>query len=110
MAVFGAATTLAATGSTTGVAAATGFGLPTGMLVVFALVVAAAGLVLAAGAAGLPVIGTRDCGAEDAIDHQTTGLLVSQERLDSELPQAILRILTQPELAARMGAAGRRHD
>jgi di/tricarboxylate transporter len=41
MAVLAAATTLAATGSTTGVPAATVFGLPTGMLVVFALVVAA---------------------------------------------------------------------
>jgi glycosyltransferase involved in cell wall biosynthesis len=62
---------------------------------------------LAAGAAGLPVIGTRNCGAEEAIDHEQTGLLVSQAHVDKELPEAILQILTQPELAAQMGAAGR---
>jgi glycosyltransferase involved in cell wall biosynthesis len=62
---------------------------------------------LEASAAGLPVIGTRDCGAEDAIDDGVTGLLVTQTHIADELPTALLRILSDPALAARMGAAGR---
>jgi glycosyltransferase involved in cell wall biosynthesis len=62
---------------------------------------------LEASGAGLPVIGTTDCGIEDAIEDEGTGLLVSQTRIAEELPQAIIRILSDPDLAARMGAAGR---
>ncbi len=62
---------------------------------------------LEAGAAGLPVIGTRDSGAADAIDDGVTGLLVAPERLETDLPPAILRLLRDPALAARLGAAGR---
>ena len=62
---------------------------------------------LGASAAGLPVIGTTDCGAEDAIDHNVTGLLVNQAHVDAELPQAIIDILTNPERANRMGQAGK---
>jgi glycosyltransferase involved in cell wall biosynthesis len=61
---------------------------------------------LEASATGLPVIGTTDCGAEDAIDDGQTGLLVTQGEVKEQLPQAILRILRDPALAARMGAAG----
>ena len=61
---------------------------------------------LEASAAGLPVIGTRDCGAEDAIDDGVTGLLVSQSMIDDELPAAILRLLENPSLARQMGTAG----
>ncbi len=60
-----------------------------------------------ASAAGLPVIGTTDCGAEDAIDDGVTGLLVSQTQIAAELPQAIIRLLDDDALAARMGVAGR---
>lgn len=60
-----------------------------------------------ASAAGLPVIGTRDCGVEDAVDDGLTGLLVSQQKIEMELPQAILALLNQPELRVKMGAAGR---
>jgi phosphatidylinositol alpha-1,6-mannosyltransferase len=60
-----------------------------------------------ASAAGLPVIGTRDCGAEDAIDDGVTGLLVSQTNLAAELPAAILALLTDRERAHTMGEAGR---
>lgn len=63
---------------------------------------------LEANAAGLPVIGTRDCGAEDAIVHGETGLLVSQEGLEDELPQAMLQLLQHPQRARAMGAAGQR--
>jgi phosphatidylinositol alpha-1,6-mannosyltransferase len=62
---------------------------------------------LEAGAAGLAVIGTTENGGEDAIDDGVTGLLVPQSHIAEELPRAILRLLRDPELAARMGAAGR---
>jgi phosphatidyl-myo-inositol dimannoside synthase len=61
---------------------------------------------LEASAAGLPVIGTTDCGAEEAIEHGITGLLVNQARVNEELPEAILDILTHPEKAKQMGMAG----
>jgi glycosyltransferase involved in cell wall biosynthesis len=60
-----------------------------------------------ASAAGLPVIGTYGCGVEDAIDNGVTGLLVSQENIDAELPQAIIRLLNDPNTRAAMGAAGK---
>jgi glycosyltransferase involved in cell wall biosynthesis len=60
-----------------------------------------------ASAAGLPVIGTTNCGAEDAIDDGVTGLLVSQENIEAELPQAIIHLLADSALAQRMGEAGR---
>ncbi|MEZ4668070.1 MAG: glycosyltransferase family 4 protein [Anaerolineae bacterium] len=62
---------------------------------------------LEASAAGLPVIGTGDCGAEDAIDDGLTGLLVPQAEIAEKLPQAIIGLLHAPQLAAQMGAAGR---
>ncbi len=62
---------------------------------------------LEASAAGLPVIGADGSGAEDAIDDGQTGLLLPQADLADRLPQAILQVLTDPALAARLGAAGR---
>jgi glycosyltransferase involved in cell wall biosynthesis len=62
---------------------------------------------LEASAAGLPVIGTTNNGAEDAIDDGLTGLLVPQEQVAGKLPEAILRLLNNPSLVAQMGAAGR---
>ena len=60
-----------------------------------------------ASAAGLPVVGTTDCGAEDAVEDDVTGLLVPQQGIDDALPAAILRLLADPARAAQMGAAGR---
>lgn len=60
-----------------------------------------------ASAAGLPVIGTYGCGVEDAVDDGVTGLLVSQSNIDEELPQAIMTLLSNPDLRRQMGAAGR---
>lgn len=60
-----------------------------------------------ASAAGLPVIGTRDCGAEDAVEDGVTGLLVPQTSLAAALSGAILSLLNDPARAARMGAAGK---
>ena len=62
---------------------------------------------LEAAAAGLPVIGTRDCGAEDVIVDGVTGLLLPQENVTPALAQAILALLRDPRRARRMGAAGR---
>lgn len=62
---------------------------------------------LEAGHAGLPVIGTRDCGIEDAIRDGVTGLLVSQAGIDAELPRAILRLLADDDLRRSMGENGR---
>ena len=66
------------------------------------------GLVLyEAGAAGTAVVGTDGCGVADAIEHGVTGLIVSQQNIGEELPQALLQLLQHPQHAAEMGAAGR---
>lgn len=60
-----------------------------------------------AGAAGTAVIGTDGCGLADAIEDGLTGLIVSQARIQAELPAAILQLLQNPAQAAAMGLAGR---
>jgi phosphatidylinositol alpha-1,6-mannosyltransferase len=61
---------------------------------------------LEAGAAGLPVIGTSNSGgAQDAIRDGETGLLVPPNDPDATA-DAIIKLLRDPELRARMGAAG----
>jgi phosphatidylinositol alpha-1,6-mannosyltransferase len=63
---------------------------------------------LEAGAAGLPVIGTLGCGAEDAIRDGETGYLIPQN--DPAALAAKLRdLLGDADLRARMGTAGRVH-
>jgi glycosyltransferase involved in cell wall biosynthesis len=57
-------------------------------------------------AAGKPVVGTNVGGIPEIIEDGVTGLLVEPGSPD-ELAQAIIRILQDPELARRMGAAGR---
>lgn len=66
------------------------------------------GLVLyEAGAAGTAVVGTDGCGVADAINHDVTGLIISQQRISDELPRALLTLLRDPQRRAAMGAAGR---
>jgi phosphatidylinositol alpha-1,6-mannosyltransferase len=60
---------------------------------------------LEASAAGLPVIGTYDCGAEDAIQDGVTGYLVSQND-EATLAAKIIELLRDAALRQRMGAAG----
>ncbi|MCC7207883.1 MAG: glycosyltransferase family 4 protein [Anaerolineae bacterium] len=60
---------------------------------------------LEASAAGLPVIGTRDCGAEDAILDGETGYLIPQND-PAALAERILTLLRDADLRARLGRAG----
>jgi len=62
---------------------------------------------LEASAAGVPCIGTLGCGAEDAIEHERTGLLVEPQ--PAAVEQALARLLDSAELRARLGAGGRVH-
>jgi phosphatidylinositol alpha-1,6-mannosyltransferase len=65
------------------------------------------GIALAeAGAAGLPVIAGRSGGIPELVRDGETGLLVDPERT-GPLVQAIERLLDNPELARRLGGAGR---
>lgn len=61
---------------------------------------------LEAGACGLPAIGTYGCGAEDAIKDGETGWLVPQQDI-AKTAEAIMKLLDNPELAKKMGQAGR---
>jgi phosphatidylinositol alpha-1,6-mannosyltransferase len=63
---------------------------------------------LEAGACGLPVIGTTGSGVEEAVIDGQTGLLIPQDNVPA-LAEAILHLLDDDSLRARMGAAGRQH-
>lgn len=60
---------------------------------------------LEASACGTPVIGTRDCGAEDAIEDGVTGFLV--EQTTGAVERALHDLLSDPGLRKKLGAAGR---
>ena len=60
---------------------------------------------LEANACGKPVVGSYGCGAEEAIVEGETGLLVPQGQPEAAA-EAMVRLLEDPELSARMGAAG----
>ena len=62
---------------------------------------------LEASAAGRPVLGTLDCGAEDAIVDEVTGLLCPQEV--PAIARGLRRLLTDEALRTRLGEAGRAH-
>jgi len=61
---------------------------------------------LEANLCGLPVVAGASGGAADAVLDGKTGLLVNPEK-PSEIASAIIRLLSNPQLAAGMGAAGR---
>ena len=66
------------------------------------------GLVFAeAHAYGKPVVGGRSGGVVDAVIEGETGFLVSPED-PAALAEAILKLLAEPDYAARLGAQGRR--
>lgn len=58
-------------------------------------------------AAGLPVIGTNVDGVPELIEHESNGLLVPSQDPDA-LRAAIVRLIDDPDLRARLGAEGRR--
>jgi glycosyltransferase involved in cell wall biosynthesis len=59
-----------------------------------------------AGAAGLPVVAGRAAGAIDAVGQDESGLLVEPND-PTEVADAIVRLLTDPTLARRLGQGGR---
>ena len=62
---------------------------------------------LEAGAHGKPVIGGRAGGAVEAVDDGSTGILVDGNQIE-DIQRAVSLLLDHPEMAGRMGAAGRR--
>ena len=60
-----------------------------------------------AAAAGLPVVAYRHGGVPEAVEDGVTGLLVPEGDV-AALSAALARVLTDPALARRLGAAGRR--
>jgi phosphatidylinositol alpha-1,6-mannosyltransferase len=61
---------------------------------------------LEAGACGKPVVGSRAGGIPDAVADEETGILVDPSSCD-QVADAVVRILSDSELAARLGEAGR---
>jgi phosphatidylinositol alpha-1,6-mannosyltransferase len=62
---------------------------------------------LEASASGTACLGTLGCGAEDAIADGVTGLLVAPD--EGSVEAGLERLLADPQLRRRMGAAGREH-
>ena len=56
---------------------------------------------------GLPVVGARSWAMPDMVDEGVTGHVVDRDDVDA-LADRLLRLLTDPEAARRMGEAGRR--
>lgn len=63
---------------------------------------------LEASACAKPVIGARSGGIPDAVIENVTGLLVPPDD-PRDLAAALIRILSDPALASRLGCAGRNH-
>jgi len=64
--------------------------------------------ILEAGASGLPVVATRHAGIPDVVIEGETGFLVDEQDVDG-MAAHMLRLLEEPEMAARMGEAARNH-
>ena len=62
--------------------------------------------VVEAGALGLPVVSTDVGGMRDLLEHERTGLLVPDDD-DGAMADAVLRLVDDPALAARLSTAGR---
>lgn len=61
---------------------------------------------LEAAAVGLPSVGGNSGGIPDAVEDGVSGLLVDPNE-PSDIARAVIRLLTEPELAARLGKQGR---
>jgi len=64
--------------------------------------------ILEASSCGLPVVSTRHAGIVEAVRDGESGFLVDEGDVDG-MAVHMLRLVREPELAAKMGAAGRRH-
>lgn len=64
--------------------------------------------ILEASSCGLPVVSTRHAGIVEAVRDGESGFLVDEGDVDA-MAHRMLRLIREPELAAEMGAAGRRH-
>ena len=64
-------------------------------------------VLLEAGACGLPVISARDSPAVESVDDEDNGLLVDP-CTPAAVAEALVRVLTEPALAARLAEGGRR--
>jgi glycosyltransferase involved in cell wall biosynthesis len=64
--------------------------------------------ILEAMRAGLPVVATSVGGVSETIRDQETGYLIARGDVEG-LREGVRRLLTDPDLRIRMGAAGRRH-
>jgi glycosyltransferase involved in cell wall biosynthesis len=64
--------------------------------------------ILEASSCGLPVVSTRHAGIVEAVRDGESGFLVDEGDVDG-MAAHMLRLVRDPELAAAMGAAGRRH-
>jgi glycosyltransferase involved in cell wall biosynthesis len=64
--------------------------------------------ILEAGASGLPVVATRHAGIPDVVIEGETGFLVDEHDVDG-MAAHMLRLVEEPETAARMGEAARNH-
>lgn len=64
--------------------------------------------ILEASSCGLPVVSTRHAGIVEAVRDGESGFLVEEGDVDG-MAKHMLRLVRDPELAARMGAAGRQH-
>ncbi len=62
---------------------------------------------LEAAAAGVPQVAGRSGGADEAVEHGVTGLVVDDPRDPGALARALRRLLADPELRTRMGRAAR---
>jgi len=58
-------------------------------------------------AAGVPLIGTNEGGTISLIDHERNGLMVTPRKVE-ETAQGLLRLLENPDLAARLAEEARR--
>jgi colanic acid/amylovoran biosynthesis glycosyltransferase len=63
--------------------------------------------VLEAQASGVPVVATKHAGIPDVVIDEETGLLVDEYDI-AEMSARMLRLATDPVLAAKLGAAGRK--
>lgn len=64
--------------------------------------------ILEAGATGLPIVSTRHAGITDAVIHGETGFLVEEGDSDG-MAEFVYQLLTNPELAQKMGKKSREH-